>query len=208
MITGIAKERVAAMTPIERRWLDNIKKAFYDSDTDVDTMRMEDNCIETLFKGIDAAKTLRLSLLDEANLRSQNRSRFISFLELKIPSPSNGARRFSLIDVRTAQEKEWSVAEIMYEIRCMIHENENLNAAEPVDYHILLDWCCHGDRFVSTHENGRMEINARVLWRRLREILSTFITVIEALESMANNQGFTATCTPDMGSIQPQHRQR
>jgi hypothetical protein len=60
MFTGFTPQRVSAMSSLERRWLDNVKKAFADSDADFETHRMSDDCIETLFKGVDAAKTLRL----------------------------------------------------------------------------------------------------------------------------------------------------
>jgi hypothetical protein len=53
MFAEIQPIRVANMTPLERRWLDNIKKAFADSDHDFHSVRMADDCIETLFKGHD-----------------------------------------------------------------------------------------------------------------------------------------------------------
>ena len=209
MFTNIEPQRVAQMTSLERRWLDNVKKAFADSDHDFETSRMADDCIETLFKGIDAAKMLRLSLLDTTgDLHRNNRARYIEFLELEIPSPDKSGRRITLQDTRSGQFRDWSVAEILYEIRCMIHENENLNESEPVEYHILLRWWEHGEKFIASHENNRVVINARLLWRRLREILSKFITGIEAWEAQANNQGFSMTIRPERGSIQPTSRNR
>lgn len=209
MFTNIEPQRVAQMTSLERRWLDNVKKAFADSDHDFETNRMADDCIETLFKGIDAAKMLRLSLLDTSgDLHRNNRIRFIEFLVLEIPSPDKTGRRITLQDSRSGQIRDWSVAEILYEIRCMIHENENLNESEPVEYHILLRWWDHGERIIASHENNRVVINARLLWRRLREILSKFITGIEAWEARANNRGFSMTIRPEMGSIQPTNRKR
>lgn len=207
MFTNIDPQRVAQMTSIESRWLDNVKKAFADSDYDFETNRMADDCIETLFKGIDAAKKLRLSLLNTpGDLHSNNRARFIEFLELEIPSPDKNGRHITLKDIRNGLTRDWSVAEILYEIRCMIHENENLNESEPIDYHILLRWWDHGERFIASQENSRLVINARLLWRRLREILSKFIMGIEALEAMANSRGFSMTVRPERGSIQPTHR--
>jgi len=32
MLEGVSEERIQAMTPQELRWLDNLKKAFYESD--------------------------------------------------------------------------------------------------------------------------------------------------------------------------------
>lgn len=209
MFTSIEPRRVTQMTHLERRWFDNVKKAFADSDHDFETNRMADDCIETLFKGVDAAKILRLSLLDtEGDLRRNNRARFIEFLELEIPSPNKNGRRIDLKDARTGQTLDLSISEILYEIRCMIHENENLNESEPVDYHLLLRWWEDGERFIASHENGRVVINAKLLWRRLREILSKFITGIEAWEARAKNQGFRMTIRPELGSIQPTHRAR
>lgn len=126
MFAGISPERVSAMTSQERRWLDNVKKAFADSDADFDTARMPDNCIENLFKGIDTAKRLRLSLIGgTTDLSASNRARFIEFLELEIPARQKGAKTFMLTHSRTGKERECSIAEILYEARCMVHENEN-----------------------------------------------------------------------------------
>jgi hypothetical protein len=209
MFTSVTPERVSAMSPLERRWLDNVKKAFADSDADFETHRMPDDCIETLFKGIDAAKKLRLSLTGVANDRhSKNKSDFIDFLELEIPAKSRGSNLFQLTDARTGKPRELSVAEIIYEIRCMIHENENLDERELLDYHILLRWVDHREVFVCSHENGRIVINARLLWRRLREILSKFITGIEAHEAMASKKGFSVTIRPQLGTIQPEYRRK
>jgi hypothetical protein len=209
MFKGITGERVAAMTPLEHRWLDNIRKAFADSDAEIGTERMPDDCIETLFKGIDAAKNLRLSLMSGGgDLRSRNRARFMEFLECEIPSPTRGARRRELTDARTGETREWSVAEIMYEIRCMIHENENLDEREPVDYHIRLRWTEPSEKFVCEHKDGRVVINARLLWRRLREILAKFITGIDAHEAMARKGAFSITISPEIGRIQPKHRRK
>jgi hypothetical protein len=209
MFAEIQPIRVANMTPLERRWLDNIKKAFADSDHDFLSARMADDCIETLFKGIDAAKSLRLSLKDvKGNLSQHNRQRFIEFIQLEIPTPGRSRRTFTLKHARDGRPLKLSVAEILYDIRCMIHENENLNEVEPVDYHILLRWDQCNHDFECDHSDGRLVLNARFLWRRLREILSKFITGLEALNAMARNRGFHVTIRPEMGSIQPDERTR
>jgi hypothetical protein len=142
------------------------------------------------------------------HLHAKNKSRFIEFLELEIPSRVRGANLFQLTDARKGQQRQWSVAEILYEIRCMIHENENLDESDPLDHHILLRWHDSSDVFICSHENGRVVINARLLWRRLREIVSKFITGIEAYEAMANDQGFRVTIRPALGTIQPEHRRK
>ena len=79
MFKGIDDNRLLNMTDVERRWLDNIKKAFHESDQALQSGRHEDRCLEELFKAIDTAKTLRRSLRGEDTSGKDNKKRFIEF---------------------------------------------------------------------------------------------------------------------------------
>jgi len=139
MLEGIEPERLMSMTDRERRWLDNIKKAFHESDQALH--KPEDRCLQELLKAIDTAKTLRMSLRGEDIPRQHNKARFIEFLGLEIPAARAGGPQFELLDPRSGSSRKSTLGEIIYEIRCMmLHENENLNVEENVDHHILLDW--------------------------------------------------------------------
>lgn len=59
MLEGVSEERIHAMTPQELRWLDNLKKAFYESDQSFRSGAPQDQCLEELCKAIDTAKTLQ-----------------------------------------------------------------------------------------------------------------------------------------------------
>src|SRR5271157_3196283 len=59
------EHRVAAMTGQEKRWLDNVRKDFHESDTVLQAGTPQDRCLEELFKAVDTAKTLRRSLRGE-----------------------------------------------------------------------------------------------------------------------------------------------
>lgn len=209
MFDGIDDRRCSNMTNQEQRWFDNIKKAFHDSDEALQSGYCEDRCLAELLKAVDTAKTLRRSLRGEDTDLTQHRKRFIHFLGLEIPAARPGTSGFMLRHKRTGKPIEYTLVEIMYDIRCMIHENENLNAAEDVDYHILLDWsnknpvvqaCIRGETFVC---------NGFFIWNRLREIMSKFITGIDALIATANNaSSFLVTIEPKPGSISPVRKPR
>jgi len=194
------------MTTKELRWFDNIKKAFADSDAASQTPRIRDAALESLFKGIDTAKTLRLSLLGMPYKRTENRIRFIEFLEYSIPAKANGARTFELVDAQTGVKKEYSISEIIYDVRCMVHENENLDESEDCNYHILLRWIHNLDEFVLEHSEGRIIINGGLMWRRLREILAHFITGIDTLQNMKRTGKEFVTIIPPMDSILPKKK--
>lgn len=209
MFTGIMPERVAKMSPREHRLFDNIKKAFSDCDADIGKPEMADYCIETLLKGIDAAKKLRLMLLDRPlSENSKNKKEFIDFLELEIPKKSNGARTYSLRNQESMKSYSASISEMIYAIRCMIHENENLDESESPDYHIRLRWTGPQRLLVQKHDGESIIINGRVLLLRLREILSKFITILAGLESLSKGKSFSATIHPRLYSIQPSNRRR
>lgn len=138
MFDGIDFERLPDMTRQQLRWFDNVKKAFHHSDQALRSGQPEDGCLAKLFKAVDTAKTLRRSLRGEDTTPKNNRQRFIHFLGLEIPACRSGASEFQLRSRSTGQVRSYTLGEIIYEMRCMIHENENLNAAEDVDHHILL----------------------------------------------------------------------
>ncbi|HZU35125.1 MAG TPA: hypothetical protein VFA18_04410 [Gemmataceae bacterium] len=139
MFSGVADERFGHLTPQEERLLDNIKKAFHDSDMHYIRGRRQD-CLEPMCKAIDTAKTLRRSLRGEDTSNTQNKARFTAFIDAEVPAPGSGGLQVTLLDSRTGQPRDYSFSQLVYAIRCMVHENENLNAAEQPDYHILLDW--------------------------------------------------------------------
>jgi hypothetical protein len=203
MFSGIDQQRVLAITDQERRWLDNIKKAFYHSDRALQNGIPEDKCLEELFKAIDTAKTLRRSLRGEDASSSDNKKRFIEFLALEIPAARPGAFEYELRDSVTGKLLKLSFGEIVYAIRCMIHENENLNAAENVKYHILLDWSEPNPAYFAKVDGERFVCNGFFLWHRLRQVLAKFITCTEAPISMAATGRCSMRIDPNLGSIRP-----
>jgi hypothetical protein len=110
----------------------------------------------------------------------------------------------------------------------MIHEGENLNAAERVDYHILLDWgnapawapagagpvsgtiqdpslawTPPRSAYAGTVTGGRPTLNGHFLWGRVREILAKFVTGIDGMISLAKGKCFSITIQPALGSVRP-----
>jgi hypothetical protein len=209
MFTGIENERFTNLTEQERRWFDNIKKAFSHSDEAMQNGHAADKCLAELFTAVDTAKTLRRSLLGETYSHHQNRLRFIEFLGLEIPACRPESHKFQLNDRRSGSSREYTLGEIIYDVRCMIHENENLNLAEDIDYHILLDWSHPNPQFPITIQDGTLIANGFFIWNRLREVMSKFITVLDAYHAMAANVGsFSISINPDLGSIRPERKQR
>lgn len=172
MLDGIDTERLLAMTDREKRWFDNIKKAFYHSDQALQSGSPEDECLAELFKAIDTAKTLRRSLRGEDVSHHQNKQRFIEFLGLEIPMARPGESEWQL-SLKSGGTKKYHFGEIVYDIRCMIHENENLNVAEDVDYHILLDWSQPHPYIFANQVNGTFVCNGYFLWNRLRQVMAS-----------------------------------
>lgn len=160
--------------------------------------------MEQLCKAIDTAKTLRRSLRDDPVSTSNNKALFIEFLELEIPSPSQNGLNVILLDARSGKPVSYSFAGLIYAIRCMVHENENLNAAEKPDYHIQLDWTTRATgSLMGRIEQGRLICNGHMLWRRLREVLSKYIMGIEATIASAEGKACSVTIDPPFGSIRP-----
>jgi hypothetical protein len=207
MFDGIETDRLLAMNDREQRWFDNMKKAFHHSDQALQSGSPEDECLAELFKAIDIAKTLRRSLRGEDVSHHQNKQRFIDFLGLEIPMARPGESEWELT-LKTGGTKKYHFGEIVYDIRCMIHENENLNAAEDVDYHILLDWSQPHPYIFANQINGTFVCNGYFLWNRLRQVMAKFITGIDGMISFATNRSFSITIEPEMGSITPERRPR
>lgn len=206
MFSGITPQRLLRMTPQERRWLDNIKKAFYDSDCDYAEGHPEDRCLQELCIAIDTAKTLRRSLRGEDTSPTDNRARFLEFLNLEIPPPKRGGTVIELLDARSGKKRTYSLPELVYDIRCMVHENENLNVEERTDYHILIDWK-KGDRSVFGYvAEGRLVCNGNGLWRRLRQVLAGFITGVEGMIALASQKSGGITIEPPICSLLPDGR--
>jgi hypothetical protein len=203
MFAGITPERLVEMTEQEGRWFENIKKAFYESDRAYAEGRPQDTCFPELCKAVDTAKTLRRSLRGDDVSFKDNRRRFLEFLNCELPSPDTGGLRVDLVDSSTADEISCSFAELVYDIRCKVHENENLNAAEAPNYHILIDWTPRECNFFGFVSAGRLTCNGHSVWRRLREILAKFITGIDGMISFATNRSFSITCAPPLGSVRP-----
>ena len=207
MFDGTDEKRLIAMSDRERRWFDNIKKAFNESDKALQSGSPEDECLAELFKAIDTAKTLRRSLRGEDVSPSHNKQRFIEFLGLEIPMARPGKSEWELT-LGTGETRKFHFGEIVYDIRCMIHENENLNVAEDVDYHILLDWSQPHPYVFANQVNGTFVCNGYFLWKRLREVLAGFITGIDGMISFATTGSFSTTIEPKIGAIAPERRPR
>lgn len=206
-ITG---ERLLAMSEQELRWFDNVKKAFYESDFAYKEGRAADRCMPELCNAVDAAKTLRRSLLAEDVSPKYNKKRFLEFLNFELPSPDKGGFQVNLIDSRTGKPVSYSFAELVYDIRCMIHEYENLNAAEGPKYHILLDWSQPHAYYFGSIADGRLTCNGHMVWWRLRQIMAKFITGLDATIKHAKlvagdlEGSISITIEPPLGSIRPE----
>ena len=229
MFSGISEERFGRLTAQEERPLDNVKKAFRDSDQLYRDGRPED-CMEPMCRAIDAAKTLRRSLRGEDTSSTDNRRKFTECINLEVPAPDSGGLQVSLLDARTGQSRHYSFSGLVSVIRCMVHENENLNAAERPDYHILLDWaqaprwtppaaapvsgsaqdlslnassaCPPG--IAGVINSGRITINGHFIWGRLREVMAKFVTGIDAMVALAKGADrFSITIHPPLGSVRP-----
>jgi hypothetical protein len=198
MLCEVTPERAGAMTEREHRWLENVKKAFYESDRAMADGRAQDICFPELCKAIDTAKTLRRSLLGRDPSHGDNRRRFIEFLDLEIAIPGLA---FDLTDARTGERRSYSYSGLVYDIRCMVHENENLNAAEKPEHQILLDW--NMGELMGVGDGDRLRLNARKLWMRLREVLAKFITWMDSLISESQGGGIDVSIIPPLGSIRP-----
>lgn len=205
VFSGIDESKWGCLSKQELRWFRNIKKAFYESDLAYKSGSPEDRCFEELFKAIDTAKTLRRSLRGEDWSNKDNKKRFIEFLNLEIPVCNACEDGFRLVDLRTEKEVNLELSNLIYLIRCMVHENENLNVAEYPDYHILLDWnWTERNECTGLIKDSTLRLNARFYWKRLRQVVAKFINGIES--EINNHRGimiFDTTCDPPLCSIRP-----
>jgi hypothetical protein len=209
VLDRIDGQRLLAMVPQEIRWMDNLKKAFYDSDVAYTDGTAADDAFPEICKAVDVAATLRLSLQQPAaqwkppSIKN-NKRKFISFLHSEIPAAGNHGVALALIDARTQQPVQYNFGGIVYDIRCMIHENENLNADENPEYHVTLDWNIPRYGPLGTICDGRLTCNANAIWWRVREVLAKFILGAEMC--MADERGdnsFSISCNPELKSIHP-----
>ena len=189
------------MSELEDRLFDNVKKAFYSGDLKAQSINPEDGCLEEIFKGLDTAKTLRRSLLDLDTSTRDNRKRFVEFLSLSIPGAKPNAEKYHLIDPITGEEYHLNLGQIIYKIRCKIHENENLNIAESPRYFVLLDWSIKSTTWNHRFHKGSCIISAFGLWNRLREILSVFIMHIESHKNFEKTGSYSLSIRPPLESL-------
>ncbi|MBX7104243.1 MAG: hypothetical protein K1X57_09180 [Gemmataceae bacterium] len=209
MFASVTPDRLLAMSEQELRWLDNLKKAFYESDRAYTDGRAHNHCFPELCKAVDTAKTLRRSLRGEDVSSRDNKKRFVEFLNLELPSPESGGFQVQLVDARSGTPVTYSFAQLVYDIRCMVHENENLNAAEAPNYHILIDWSQPHMFYFGSIADGRLTCNGQMIWERVRQILAKFITGIDGMIAYAKivagqqEGSFSITISPPLGSVRP-----
>lgn len=206
---SIDGRRLLAMVPQELRWMDNLKKAFYESDVAFVDGHAADRAFPEICKAIDVAATLRLSLQIPVSSWSPpaakgNKQKFIDFLHAEIPDAVKNGLSVVLIDARAHTPVPYNFGGIVYAIRCMIHENENLNAEEGPDYHVTLDWTIPEHGHLGTLRDGRLTCNAKAFWWRIREVLAKFILGTEMF--MAYERGDSRSSIhsrPELKSIYP-----
>ncbi len=202
---GITSKRVLGMSAQELRWFENTKKAFEASDEAFHSGAPENECIEAMCKSIDTAKTLHRSLQNLEFSNKNNAKKFIAFLHMDIPYPEDGGLSLNLIHARTGKSVTYGFGQLVYEIRCMVHENENLHAEEGVDYHVLLEWKEPTNRMLVVVENSRAIVNAPLLWERVRQVLAAMITYIDSARGFSETTNFSVSINPPLGSIRPGH---
>lgn len=109
-----------------------------------------------------------------------------------------------LLDARTQKPVRYNFGGIVYAIRCMIHENENLNTDENPDYHVILDWNIPANGYFGSVCDGRLTCNAKAIWWRVREVLAKFILGTEMFMAFERGDGsFSMHCRPELKSIYP-----
>jgi hypothetical protein len=191
--------------------MNNLKRAFFESDVAYVEGRADDDAFPAICKALDVAATLRLSLKTPLaswkapNTKRGHKDRFIDFLALSIPCADRSSPGFELIDSRTHQVEKYNLVKIDYAVRCMIHENENLNAEEAPDYHVLLDWNqSKHNQVLGSICDGRVTCNAQVIWWRIREVVAGFIIGTEfQMAFERGDRSLVMTCEPELKSIFP-----
>ncbi|MFL5242469.1 MAG: hypothetical protein ACJ8FY_10210 [Gemmataceae bacterium] len=150
---------------------------------------------------------MRRSLRGEDTGPTDNAKRFKEFLGLEIPAARPDGLQLTLVDARTGRTRDHSLADVVYAIRCMTHENENLNAAQNPDYHILLDWRPEG-QLCGVIRDGRITFTGHFIWGRLRELMAKFIMGIDEMIAFAQGANrFSMTSRPPLGSVRPKQQQ-
>jgi hypothetical protein len=204
MFEGIEDSRILKMSDQEKRWLNNIKKALYESDKAYSGGNAADHCFEQLCKAVDTAKTLRRSLRGEDTSSKENKKRFMEFLDCEVPTAERGGLNFPLIDARQGTPVNYTFSGLIYAIRCMVHENENLNAAEQPDYHVLIDWSQPNKDHIAELVNGQLVINGHFFWIRLRQVLAKWITRIQLVIDVSAGRSWSTHIDVPLMSILPE----
>lgn len=205
MIEDIPDERFTSMTQRERRWFDNVKKAILASDDAYMSGEKKGHCFPELCKAVDTAKMLHRSLLDKDTSTAHNKKRFLEFFGG--PSAADGGYESGeLIDARSGKKVRYSLGGLVYAIRCMVHENENLDFDDRPDYHVLLNWSGpfrHPREVVSQFADEKLIVNAELLLGILRERVTGFVTSIDSMIAMKESGMFNITIAAPLGSIRP-----
>ena len=180
------------------------KRGFFDSDDQFRSGSPEDKCLEELLKAIDTAKTLERSLQGENTAPKDNAKRFINFIYHEVPSLEASGLNIELVHSRTGKTIKYDFGELAYEIRRMIHENENLNVAEGADYHMLLDWNKDAHPILIWSDLTRAVIGGHFLLGRLRQIMSKFLTFVDGVRTMHETGKFSCRINAPLQTIRPQ----
>ncbi|EMB16057.1 hypothetical protein RE6C_03223 [Rhodopirellula europaea 6C] len=205
MIEAVPVERIGEMTTREKRWLDNVKKAIYDSDYAYLADQKRDRCFPELCKAIDTAKTLCRSLNGDDTSPRDNKRRFLEFFGG--PEPSEGGYQSGVVvDARTGKEIRYTLGSLVYAIRCMVHENENLDLEESPDYQVLLDWngpFRYRSHLVSQFADECIVVNAEMLLGIVRERVTRFVSYIDSVIAMQTHGLIRIDTRPPLCSIRP-----
>jgi hypothetical protein len=199
MVPGVMLTRIMKMSPEEERLLQNVEKAIWSCDADINTTRQKDACIPTLLNGIDAAAKLRASLAGTTSLNNQEA--FVAFLETAIPTANMSGTVLTLFSSRNKKEINISISQLIYQIRCIVvHENENLDEAEGVTHMVRLRWEAHSGDFICLCEpTDYVVVNALTLMRRLREILSLFVSGLKSMKTASETGKVSFSINLELG---------
>ncbi len=191
------------MSPQELRWLDNAKKAFNESDLAFQSEQAKDKCFESICKAVDVCKTLRRSLMDLPADANGHKNAYVEFLQLEVPSPAERGLQLALKHARKSKLNEYDLGSLLYEIRCMIHENENLCESEMPDFHILIRWHKTESKVLAWVEDERAVLNGPMLWSRVRQILCKFLSYIDSVYNLPKTGRFHCAIDIPLGGIRP-----
>ena len=210
MLSGIEPQRVVSMAQQERRWLDNARKAFHDSDILYQSGRPEEGSIQLLCIAVELSAKLRDALMDTTPAAMKSRKTFLAFVDTDIPRPEDGGLAIAIDGWGWHRKPEtpMSFADMLYEIRCAYaHEYDNLNAAESPGKSVAIDWSGSlGSAFGAVQGGNQFVVDGHQLWHRLRGLMAKFLTGIEAYEGVATKTGFSITVSPALGTIRNARR--